>query len=201
MGGPTEYIIWTTQLKPLFKSGQRLWVRVYLDHHVQSYMFLKKTILPRRNKHYFEMYLSKSSVYSWGFIRDPIIGGFTTIPCRHLKSGPIVHLRKIPRSAGQKNRFSLQLYIHQNAWFQVWISEIFLGRWLGPPPQTPAQSQGSLSILGRFASSVRAAPSIHPSNMFNNPSPNRGVLDQSFPQTPTFWLHHWTQYIVLRLRS
>ena len=61
------------------------------------------------------------------------------------------------------------------------------------PSQTPprAQSQASPSILGRFASSVRAAPSIHPSNMFHNPSLNRGVLDQTlFPQTPTFWLHH-----------
>ena len=50
-----------------------------------------------------------------------------------------------------------------------------------PPPQTPprAQSQASPSILGRFASSVRAAPSIHPFNMFDNPSPSRGVLDQT----------------------
>ena len=63
-----------------------------------------------------------------------------------------------------------------------------------PPPQTPprAQSQASPSILGRFASSVRAAPSIHPSNMFDNPSPNRVVRTRpnSDPQTPTFWLHH-----------
>ena len=46
-------------------------------------------------------------------------------------------------------------------------------------PKPPAQSQASLLILGHFASSVRAAPSIHSSNMFNNPSPNRGVLDQT----------------------
>ena len=60
MGGPTEYIFsCTTQLKPLFKSGQQLWVGVYLDHHVQWYMFLKKAILPRRNKHYFEMYQNR----------------------------------------------------------------------------------------------------------------------------------------------
>ena len=56
-----------------------------------------------------------------------------------------------------------------------------------PPPQTPAQFQASSSILGRFAPSVRAVPSIHPSNMFNNPSPNRGVLDQTlFPPNPNF---------------
>ena len=59
-----------------------------------------------------------------------------------------------------------------------------------PPPQTPpslAQTQASSSILGRFAPSVRAAPSIHPSNMFNNPSPNRGVLDQTqFFPNPNF---------------
>ena len=58
-----------------------------------------------------------------------------------------------------------------------------------PPPQTPspAQSQASPSILGRFAPSVRAAPSIHPSNMFNNLSLNRGVLDQTlFSPNPNF---------------
>ena len=58
-----------------------------------------------------------------------------------------------------------------------------------PPPQTPspAQSQALPSILGRFAPSVRAAPSIHPSNLFNNPSPNRGVLDQTlFSPNPNF---------------
>ena len=46
-----------------------------------------------------------------------------------------------------------------------------------PPPR--AQSKALPSILGRLASSVRAAPSIHPSNIFSNPSPNRGVLDQT----------------------
>ena len=58
-----------------------------------------------------------------------------------------------------------------------------------PPPQTPprAQSQALPSILERFASSVWAAPSIHPSNMFDNPSPNRGVLDQTlFSPNPNF---------------
>ena len=56
-------------------------------------------------------------------------------------------------------------------------------------PHTPprARSQTLPSILGRFASSVRAAPSIHPSNMFDTPSPNRGVLDQTlFSPNPNF---------------
>ena len=61
-----------------------------------------------------------------------------------------------------------------------------------PPPQTPprAQSQASPSILGRFASSVRAAPSSHPSNMLIT-SPNRGVLDQTlFSPNPNFLATH-----------
>ena len=47
-----------------------------------------------------------------------------------------------------------------------------------PPPQT--HSSGLISAFAvdsralNFASSVRAAPSIHPSNMFNNRSPNQG---------------------------
>ena len=57
--------------------------------------------------------------------------------------------------------------------------------YLSIPPR--AQSQASPSIFGRFASSVRAAPSIHPSNMFDNPSPNRRVLDQTlFSQNLNF---------------
>ena len=78
--------------------------------------------------------------------------------------------------------------------------------WEGLTEPLPRPLPRSISgILGRFASSVRAAPSIHPSNMFNNPFPNRGVVPlgyytkHCFPQTPTFWLHHWTQYIVPRL--
>ena len=47
------------------------------------------------------------------------------------------------------------------------------------PPQTPPLN---LRLRFRFSGAlrprVRAAPSIHSSNMFNNPSPNRGVLDQ-----------------------
>ena len=62
MGGSTEYIFWciryTTPLKPLLKSGQRLWVGVYLDHHVGT-CFWKKAILSRLNKHYFEMYQTR----------------------------------------------------------------------------------------------------------------------------------------------
>ena len=50
--------------------------------------------------------------------------------------------------------------------------------------------------------SVRGLPPIHPSNMFINPSPNRGGLDQTlFPPISISRLCHWTQYIVPRLRS
>ena len=100
----------------------------------------------------------------------------------------LVHLRKIPRSAGRKYRFSLQLYTNMHG-FKYEFSKFFWGGAHRAPSQTPfpAQSQASPSILGRFASSVRAAPSIHTSNMFNNPSPNQGVLDQTlFSPNPNF---------------
>ena len=53
--------------------------------------------------------------------------------------------------------------------FKYEFSKFFWGGAHRAPPQTPlpAQSQVSFSILGRLASSVRAAPLIHPSNMFN----------------------------------
>ena len=50
------------------------------------------------------------------------------------------------------------------------FSKIFWGgahRAPSPDPHSSAQSQASFSILGRFASSVQAAPSIHPFNIFN----------------------------------
>ena len=50
--------MYTTQLKPLLKSGQRLLVGVYLDHHV-NVMFLKNYDSPRLNEHYFEMYQNR----------------------------------------------------------------------------------------------------------------------------------------------
>ena len=44
---------------------------------------------------------------------------------------------------------------------------------------SPAQSRALPSILGHVAPSVRTAPLITHPNMFINPSPNRGVLDQT----------------------
>ena len=122
-----------------------------------------------------------------GFIRDPI-GDFTTLPCKDTWNLVLVHLRKIPRSAGRKFRFSLQLYSKMHG-FKCEFSKFCWEGLTGPPPQTPlsAQSQASPSILRRFASLIRAAPSIHPSNMVNNPSPNRGVLGQTlFSPNPNF---------------
>ena len=91
--------------------------------------------------------------------------------------------------------------------FKYEFSKFFWGGAHRAPPQTPypAQSQASPSILGRLACSVRAASSIYPSNMFNNPIhlTNWGVLDQTlFSPNPNFLaIRHWTQYIVPRLRS
>ena len=116
--------------------------------------FWKMAILSRLNKHYFEIYQNR-----W-----KISGNFLD------KLGENLDFR-----------FNCAYSKMHGFNFQVWIFEIFLGRNSPSPlPRLPprAQSQASSSILGRFASSVRAAPSIHPSNMFDNPSPNRGVLDQ-----------------------
>ena len=96
------------------------------------------------------------------------------------------NLRKIPRSAGQKFKFLLQLYSKMHG-FKYEFSKNFWGGAYLPKPPPRAQSQASPSILGRFVSSFRAAPSIHPSNMFNNPSLNRGVLNQTlFSPDPNF---------------
>ena len=53
-----------------------------------------------------------------------------------------------------------------------------------PPPR-------SISGFALDSLALRAlgsgSPSIHPSNMFNNPTPNRGVLDQTlFSPNPNF---------------
>ena len=135
MGSPREYIIWTTQLKPLFKSGQRLWVRVYLDHHeLQSYMFLKKAILPRRNKHYFEMYQNRR--YIAGASSE--IQLLVVLQRFHADTWNLVlvHLRKIPRSAWQKYRFSLQLYTKMHG-FKYEFSNFFWGGGSVPSPDPP----------------------------------------------------------------
>ena len=149
MGGPTEHIFGgTTQLKPLFTSGQRLWVGAYLENRVRTY-----TCFWKRRFFYAEISITLKcikivGIYSWGFIRDPIIGGFTTLPCRHLKSGPIVHLRKIPRSAERKYRFFVST-IHQNAWFQVWIFKKFLGRGSPSPLPRPPRSIAGFAFDSR----------------------------------------------------
>ena len=91
--------------------------------------------------------------------------------------------------------------------FKYEFSKFFWGeahRALSPDP-SPRSISGFArlpSFLGRFASSVRAAPSIHPFNMFDNPSPNRWVLDQTlFSSNPNFLATPWIQYFVPRLRS
>ena len=80
----------------------------------------------------------------------------------------------------------------------------FSGEWAHrTPPQTPSPSISGFAFE-RSASSVRAAPAIYPCNMFNNASPNRGVLyiDQTlFSPNPNFLATLVTQYIVPRLRS
>ena len=88
--------------------------------------------------------------------------------------------------------------------FKYEFSKFFWGeahRALSPDP-SPRSISGFAVVLGRFASSVRAAPSIHPFNMFDNPSPNRGVLDQTlFSPNPNFLATPWIKYFVPRLRS
>ena len=139
--------------------------------------FWKMAILSRLYKWALLWNVSKSLVFSWGFIRDPI-GGLTTLPCKDTWNLVLVHLRKISRSAGRYSKmhcFKYELILLGGAHSPL------------PRPPLPAQSQASPSILGRFASSVRAAPSIHPSNMFDNPSLNRGVLDLTlFSPNPNF---------------
>ena len=122
-------------------------------------MFLKKAILPRLNKHYFEMYQNRWKIS--GKFLDPL---------------------------GENLDFRFNYTpkcIVSSMNFQNFSGEELTEPLPRPPPR--AQSQASPSILGRFVSSVRAAPSIHPSNMFDNPSPNRGVLDQTlFSPNPNF---------------
>ena len=200
MGGPREYIFGgTTQLKPHFKSGLRLWVVVYLDHHV--HVFLKKAILPRRNKHYFEMYRNR-----W-YIAGASSEIQLVVLQRSYAKTPEIWSKSI--SGKFLDPLGENIDFRFNYTPKCMVSSLNFQNLSGegltePPPQSPspAQSQASPSILGHFAPSVPAAPSIRPSNMFNNPSPNRGVLNQTlFSHTPTSWLHHWTQYIVPRLRS
>ena len=164
--------IWWWYHSVTVETPLQIWATatVYLDHHVHVFEKGDSSTL----KEAFLWNVSKSLVlYGWGFIRDPT-GGFTTLLCKDTWNLVLVHLRKIPRSAGRKYRFSLPLYTKMHG-FKYEFSNIF---WGGAHRARPPQSQTSPSILGRFASSVWAAPLIHPSNMFNNLSPNRVLLDQ-----------------------
>ena len=103
-------------------------------------------------------------------------------PCKDTWNLVLVHLRKIPRSAWAKI-----LIFRFNYTPKCMVSSVNFQNFAGeghtePLPQTPSPHSISVFAIdsrGRFASSVRAAPLIHPSNMFNIPSPNRGVLDQT----------------------
>ena len=69
----------------------------------------------------------------------------------------------------------------------------FSGEGLNQPLPRPLSAL-NLRLRRRFSGALRPQFGLrpqfdHPSNMFDNPSPSRGVLD-CFPQTPTFWLHH-----------
>ena len=105
-------------------------------------------------------------------------------------------LRKIPGSDGKNIDFAST--IHQNAWFQVCIFKNFWGgltqrlhRLLSPLNLWLCLRFGfSPSILRRLrhrsVESVWVSPSIHPSNMFINPSSNRRGLDQTLFPNPNF---------------
>ena len=188
MGGPREYIFGgTTQLKPHFKSGPRLWVGVYLDHHV--HVFEKKAILPRRNKHYF-WNVSKSLVY----IAEASSEIQRLVLQRSHAKTPAIWWSisgkfRDPLGENIDFRFSYTPTFMVSSM----IFQNFSGEGLTvPPPQTPfpAQSQASPSILGRFAPSVRAAPSIHPANMCKYPlSQQRGTRSNTVfpkPQLPGY---------------
>ena len=94
--------------------------------------------------------VSKSLVYSWGFIRDPV-GGFTTLLCKDTWNLAFVHLRKIPRSAGRKFRFSLQLLYSKMHGFKYEFSKFF---W-GGAHRAPSPDPSPRSISG-FAVDSRA---------------------------------------------
>ena len=97
-----------------------------------------------------------------------------------------VFLRKIPGSVGKNIDFRF------NYTPECMVSSMHFFKFSGKgltqplPRLLPAQS--------RAAPSIQASPSIHPSNIFINPSPNRRGQDHTVPQ-------HWTQNIVPRLHS
>ena len=108
----------------------------------------------------------------------------------------LVHLRKIPRSAGQKFRFSLQLYSKKHG-FKNEFSNFCWGGAHRAPPQT--LSPLNLRFRRRFSGALHPRFGLHPPTcLMNDPSPNRGYLTKHcFPKPK---LSHWTQYFVPRLR-
>ena len=101
--------------------------------------------------------------------------------------------QKIPGSAGNKYRFSLQLYTRKHG-FKYAFSKICWGEARPAPPQTsPLLNLGLRHRFGlcpQYSGAlrprlIRASPSIFtPSNMCINPSPNRRGLNQTlFPNS------------------
>ena len=200
------YLVYTTQLKPLWKSGTVLSGHLYGPSRT---CFWKMAIFPHLNKQYFEMY-QNALVFSWGFIRDPV-GGFTTLPCKDTWNLVLVHLRKIPRSAGRKFRFSLQLYSKMHCSSKSWILSTFCwgGAHLATSDQTPS-SEGTANLIASalvssqaglcqrrvlFGISVQNQCLALQEDSITH-SPNRGcyILQTTvFQHSPNFLKHlHWT---------
>ena len=120
------------------------------------------------------------------FLKKAILPRLNTLLWNVSKS--LENLRKFPRSAGRKFRFSLQLCSKMHG-FKYEFSKFFWGgAHRAPSPDPSPRSISVFAVDSRaLSSSVWAAPSIHRSNMFDNPSPNRGVLDQTlFSPNPNF---------------
>ena len=119
--------------------------------------FWKKAILPRQKALLWNV--SKSLVYSWGFIRDPS-GGFTTLPCKDTWNLVLVHLRKIPRSAGGKYRFSLQLYTKMHGFKYEFSKFVGGGGSSSPLPRSPPPL--NLRLHPRFSGALRPRFGLRP---------------------------------------
>ena len=127
---------------------------------------------------------------------------FVVLQRSHAETPEIWHLREIPRSAGQKFRFSLQLYSKMHG-FKYEFSKFVWGGAHRAPPKTP--SPLNLRLRRWFSDALRPRFGLRPqfTPPINMVLPTEGYYIQTkhcFPQTPTFWLHHWTQYFVPRLR-
>ena len=102
------------------------------------------------------------------------------LPCKDTwKSGPIVHLRKIPRFAGRKYRFSLQLYTNMHG-FKYEFSKFF---WVGahrapsPDPLPPL----NLKLCLRFSGALHPRFGLRP--QFTHPT----CLITHLPTEGTRW--------------